>query len=215
MAGRTKILTYLGKVSDDEFGRMGSKVEELFIKDLTNSNGFVMKRYLQTPGRGNGEESQLVVESGMDVGVEMSEMSKICAEVLTQTNVVAKVAERTPLIDAAGPGQKVYQVTVSPGHDMSIGAMEKLGRGLGFIGEGGEVVLENPLNKLEFYWVVPIGIASTWIKKVPRKYQGSKDKDRKTLMNTFLGTHVDQYVLPMTYETPITFSDYESGKEPF
>ena len=41
-AGRETILSYWGRVSGDEYSRMGRVAERLFIEDLTNDDGMVM-----------------------------------------------------------------------------------------------------------------------------------------------------------------------------
>jgi hypothetical protein len=215
-AKRTTIISYLGKTSNAEFSKMGDKAEEMFIKDLTNPDGMVVKTFLQARRNRRGEERTLVVENSMDVQREKN-LSAICAEVLVHRNVVAKAAKNTALIDAAGPGLKVYQVTISPGHTMSLEAMESLSRYLGYILD--DKVVQSEVEKLEFYWVVPIGIASQWQNKAPRKYNIlEKDSEeisaRKTLVNEVLATHVDQYVLPMTYEPPITYAESLEGAQP-
>jgi hypothetical protein len=48
-AGRKAILSYWGKVSGDEYARVGAAVREIFISDLTNPNGMVIPRYPQSP----------------------------------------------------------------------------------------------------------------------------------------------------------------------
>ena len=49
-AGREFILSYWGRVHGDEYVTMGKQAEILFIKDLENANGMIMKRYLQKHG---------------------------------------------------------------------------------------------------------------------------------------------------------------------
>ena len=123
-------------------------------------------------------------------------------------NVVAGLARGSELIDAAGPGQKVYQVTVSSSHRMSLKALEDLGRGLGYIGNG----VAKAGKKLEFHWVVPKSRAHEWIKKAPYKCAGKKEKVRKLIVNRFLKNHVSFYILPLTDEDPITFVEKEAAK---
>lgn len=106
--------------------------------------------------------------------------AKVCSSVLSKTDVVARVAERAPLIDAAGPGRKVYQVTISPDHDLPLSAAESLCQELGYIDKHGKIVPEDAVGKLEFYWVVPIGLASRWKEKTPFKYKlGNKASQKK------------------------------------
>lgn len=58
----------------------------------------------------------------------------------------------------------------------------------------------------------PIGIASQWKNRAPRKYAVAKNdnqevKERKGLLNRVLEMHVNQYVLPMTHKSPIIYGD--------
>jgi len=211
-AGRQFILSYWGRVHGDERVRMGKEAEKLFIKDLENANGMIMKRYRQKQGRKKAEESQLVVVPGEKtmVHVEINEMTKLCSDVLKQTNVVAKVARNFALIDAAGPGRRVYQVTVSEDHGMSFKAMKEICTELGYFDENGEVV--KTADALEFYWVVPEGIADQWKAKSPRRFIKStkRDPEETARVNRAMERFVNQYALPMTYESPITRSDQEA-----
>jgi len=215
-AGREFILSYWGRVYGDEYVKMGREAEILFIKDLENANGMIMKRYLQKYGKKEAEESmvesELVVEPGEKtmVHVEIQDMRKLCSEVLKQTNVVAKVARNFALIDTAGPGRRVYQVTVSENHGMSFKAMKDICKELGYFGQKGRVVKN--AKALEFYWVIPEGIAKRWKGKRPHKFQACKqhNKEDTDLVNRAMERYVIQYTLPMTYESPITRSDQET-----
>jgi hypothetical protein len=215
-SSREVILTYLGKISSSECAKMGEVVEDLFVQDLTNSNGMLMKRYLQTTGNNKDlrVESVLAVEAGMEV-IDNVTIDDVFSEVLNKTNVVAKLADRSALIDAAGPGRRVYQVTVSPKHDMNFEKMEMLCIQAGFMNDNDGNMATTEKKKLEFYWVVPGALAATWKAKVPHKFKlesGSKKKplsnrqkllnNRKMLLNNCLEEYVSQYVLPMTNEPP-------------
>ena len=81
------------------------------------------------------------------------------------------------LIDFAGPGPKVYQVTVQSDHTLCPKGLTELFLASGHIKDNndtGELEiqlhehLEN-LPKLQFYWVVPHGIEGNWNKKAPKK----------------------------------------------
>ncbi len=107
---------------------------------------------------------------------------------------------------------RVYQVTVSLDHNMSLDAMDSLARGLGYIRDNEEIAPEQEVERLEFYWVVPIGIASKWKNRAPPKYVARSNDtqdivDKKELLNKVLAMHLDQYVLPMTYESPIPYRE--------
>ncbi len=147
-------------------------------------------------------------------------LNSVVSTVLSKRNVVARLAEKSALIDAAGPGWKVYQVTVANDHDMNLDAMEKLCEELGFV-DGEKRVTKNAVGKFEYYWVVPTKIASHWKAKPPFRYLVAADKkklvkeevranDRKKLVNECLEKHVIQYVIVTTNEKPKTFSEMET-----
>jgi hypothetical protein len=124
----------------------------------------------------------------------------LVSTVLNEPNVVAGCAPKTPLIDAAGPGRKVYQVTVADKHEMALDATEKLFKALGFI-DGKKSVADNAVEKLEFYWVVPTEIATKWRSKLAFRYPVASDEkkvvkegqklanDRNKLLNECLEKH--------------------------
>jgi hypothetical protein len=201
---------------------MGDEVEKLIINDLINPDGVVVERYLQSTGKGHREKSELVVESGMNIKHDVK-FNSIVSTVLNSRNVVARLAAKSALIDAAGPGRKVYQATVANAHGMNLDATEKLFEELGFI-DGENKVTKNAVEKLEYYWVVPTEIASIWKAKPPFRHPVTSDEkklvkeeekhanDRKKLVNECLEKHVIQYVIVSTNEKPKTFSERETQK---
>jgi hypothetical protein len=207
-ASRKLLISYWGKTSSGERARMGDLVEKLFINDLTNrKRGMVITRYLQ----GQNQESELVIQNRMTVKDEVK-IENVCASVLEKNNVVAKIVTGGKLIDAAGPGRKVYQVTVSRDHEMNVSALYTICEELGYILQDGTIARENEARKLEFHWVVPMAEGTTWKKKAPYKYNPSKDdkdKKKKEIVNRCLKRHIDQYVLPLPYEIPVSFSDWK------
>ncbi len=208
--GRYVMLYYWGLVSGAEYTRMGMEAKKLFIDDLLNPNGMVMKRYLQTSEE-DWKESELVVKSGM-VARKGVTIDEICDAVLSKLNVVAKLAEGSVIqIDAAGPGRKVYHVTVTDGHSMSFKAMENLCRKAGFIDEAGNIVPENAADKLDFYWVGPQRLGDSWRKK-PSYLFARDDDSNLELVKKCLEIHVNQFILPMTIDPPVTFSQWETQK---
>ena len=79
--------------------------------------------------------------------------------------------EGFPLIDAAGPGRRVYQVTVArkrtktPKYMLKILLHTKLLERT----SNGELVLSSGPHPLEFYWVVPPSRVSEWTNRVAPK----------------------------------------------
>jgi hypothetical protein len=132
--------------------------------------------------------------------------------VLKNANVVAKIAKGGYLIDAAGPGRKVYQVSVSRDHEMPAAAMEKNCKELGFIDQAGKLVSttegEMEPRKLEFYWVVPMAQAASWKKKAPKTYRTTERKE----LDKCLEMYVNQYALPLTIEVPPTYSEWNNTR---
>jgi hypothetical protein len=207
-AGRYVTLSYWGIVSGAEYTRMGAEAKKLFIDDLINPDGMVMQRYLRTS---NWKESELLVESGM-LAKKDATIDDIFAAVLSQPNVVANYAEDNLQIDAAGPGRKLYHVTVTDGPSMSFKAMENLCKKAGFIDEAGNIAPESAGDKLEFYWVAPERLGFSWKEKPSYLSAKDEDDDCKELVNKCLEIHVNQYVLPMTNVPPVSFSQWKTQK---
>jgi hypothetical protein len=204
-AGRYVMLYYWGLVSGAEYTRMGMEAKKLFIDDLTNPDGLVMKRYLKTPEK-DWKESELVVESGMLTSKDVT-VDEIFATILNQANVVAENARGNLQIDAAGPGRKIYHVTASDGQSMSFKAMEQLCKIAGFVDDDGSIVPESAVEKLEFYWVIPERLAR-WEEKPSSLSAKDNEDGNMELVNKCLEIHVSQYVLPMTNDPPLTFSQW-------
>ena len=56
--------------------------------------------------------------------IKLGQLKRLVFE--SKTNNVARMVSKCPLIDAAGPGRKVYQVTVSEDHSMVYSSMKEL-----------------------------------------------------------------------------------------
>lgn len=183
------------------------------MSKTANENGMVMRRYLQGV-TGKKQESELVVEKSLGFKKNVT-MKKICSEVLVQSNVVSRVPKGNHLIDAAGSGRRVLPITVSTRHTMSLEAMGNLCKELETIDQARKTAPE----RLEFYWVVPIGEAYLWKGKAPYSYRAKNEAAGRThrekfvarnklveFVNNYMDNYVDQYVLPFTFESPITFA---------
>ena len=104
----------------------------------------------------------------LPIPVEKCRSSLELAEIMSvfdNNNTIARMKQNCPLIDFAGPGRKVYQVTISGKHDFKAKKLIDL--------LVQQKSLENdesatPQELLEFYWVVPYGKESDW-KKISSK----------------------------------------------
>lgn len=215
--GREPVLSYWGKVGDgDEYATMSQEARQLFLCDLMSPSGMVLKRFLLTSDKSiKGQESHLVVKSGMVAlrDVDFDGPCMLCAAVLLKTNIVVNVINSIPLlIDAAGPGHKLFQVATSSRPCMNIQTMSDICKAMGYTGENGRVIPEDRTKTLEFYWVVPQAMVQTWNQKGPftfPKCKGRKveDNENRKLINIFLKRHVKQYVLPMTCDIPPAYDE--------
>mmetsp|Transcript_14131 Transcript_14131/g.33856 ORF Transcript_14131/g.33856 Transcript_14131/m.33856 type:complete len:751 (+) Transcript_14131:249-2501(+) len=213
-ANRKVILSYWGVIDSAQYADMGRSVEELFINDLRSAS-FAFRRCklgddanvgpLQVGGnptlldlRNSGKE---------DVFKRLGVVFK------QEQNVIVLLRAGFVLIDCAGPGRRVYQVTVGDDHGMSHNGMTSLLIAAGFLEEdnAGNLIVQchpnqmDQLKKLEFYWVTAPARFSAWAKKSPKKYstviRGKKTAEkkklacRKMILNRCLAECVVQYAL--------------------
>jgi hypothetical protein len=124
---RATILSYWGVVDLSEFHAMGSKVEDLFVADLCQKNAVTTMRRQQLKlctADADIAEDDFVVPNDRDFrrGVRLEDIGGIFGS----PNLVASMAKNTALVDAAGPGKKVEQVTVSDDHTFKQAALSSL-----------------------------------------------------------------------------------------
>jgi NAD-dependent DNA ligase len=103
------------------------------------------------------------------------------------------------LIDFAGPGRCVYQVTVGQDHTMSLKGLQELLTTAGYMEiKNGKYkkVVGSKLPKLNFYWVVPYGRFDKWTGK-----KGPKMKLDPEVHDALM-TYVNQIVLSVDVEPP-------------
>ena len=107
------------------------------------------------------------------------------------------------LLDFAGPGCKVYQVTVSEEHTMCGKGLEELFIASGQCNRinGKLVVAENAdhMEMIHFYWV-PAAKKKSWASKKPK----TKKND---LLSKCLKHFVDQYILIMEMDAETESDD--------
>jgi hypothetical protein len=201
-AHRENVLSFWCVAGSGPLSSMGKAVEDLFWSDLTtDAKGTLqMKQWKLQIGTSAVELPDFELKKPM-IQNSHQEFEDV-KSVLESNNTAACMVKNCPLIDFAGPGNKVYQVTVSGKHSfddvplidllVQLGYLKKLGKKLQLVGKK---------EKLEFYWVVPYGKASDWIKKRPRRVETSNN-ERKMLQKCLL-KHVNQHVLVMEEEKTI------------
>ena len=204
----------------DGLAGMGHAVENLFWQDLKANRA--MKKYLM---KGQTlEEEEPIGTFSIGTCDYREEMENDGLNELFRANaprVAVRMVKNASLIDFAGPNRKVYQVTVSNRHNMSILGLTKL-----FLSSGHCVMLNNKivkardagqLVKIYFYWVVPPGKATAWIDKAPKTIVPGKSQDEesdsttplagKGLLKECLANYVIQRILVMDTAPTVVSTD--------
>jgi hypothetical protein len=216
---RGAILSFWDKPDVEQRIAMGIAVEELFwVDDLerftapppSTGTPFSMKRWKQTGSAyppvpsdlvGSKQWTKLSDRLGID-GLEL---------IFNSDDQVCRMSVATPTIDFAGPGRKVYQVTVGKNHSMNIDGMIKILIQAGYLREddkGNAALVRSgaPKEKFEFIWVVPKGIAPGWKNKVPRRV--AQTSKRNKALQSCLDAYVEQYVLEMDPKLPLAIESH-------
>jgi hypothetical protein len=108
------------------------------------------------------------------------------------------------VIDAAGPGRRVYQITSADDRSLDAKKTPYLLEAAGLLVRHGKnkaitwSASDNP-QPLEFYWVVPHTKYEAWSKKQPKS-------PRNEIVRECLAAHVTQYVLEVPAIPPKTES---------
>jgi hypothetical protein len=224
IAQRGTLLSYDGKTADGLGSNFGHIVEDLFWMDMKNN--IKMKVY-KLNWEGDENEKDIITfyfgdADGLADRVGMDKLSEIlfCKH---GVNHKCRMALNCSLIDFAGPGHQVFQVTVSTKHTVNrqgvqdflivSGILEKGENGtLSYSGKSREVLSSLGKNpnllqecKLKFYWVIPEGVSGNWKKKkplkstVPEKECKVQKKEKiPDLLNEAWKIFVDQYVAIMS-----------------
>jgi hypothetical protein len=193
-----------------EFSAMGHAVETLFWKEgLNPKNQTKLKCHLQ---KKNAPVFNLRDDVGQDwkQGEKLAELTDL-GKILNGNDVAVRMKSGASAIDFAGPGRRVYQVTVSDHHRMSLLGMICILLQGGYLVEcqGGAVEMNPnpPTEKLKFYWVVPEGVQETWGSKRAFAYQetdskklGALEIKNKKVVTGCMAIYVEQYVLIMEKE---------------
>jgi hypothetical protein len=137
-------------------------------------------------------EVKWTVKAVENVGFEMLE-----AYISNHDGTVCRMRKNCPGIDFAGPGRRVYQVTVSGYHDLAFSCMAKLLKNLGYlnydVNSRRYAIVAKAGLPLEFYWVVR--------DKNPRPEACTAPKGKKDeliwanveVVNACLELYVEQY----------------------
>jgi hypothetical protein len=175
---RGTILTYWGVVDSSEFHAMGSKVEDLFLADLCQENVVTrMKRQRLKISAADDDFAEDLLVLPADRQCQRDVQLKDVKDIFGCQDMVATMAKNTALINGAGPGKRVVQVTVSDGHSFNQTALISLLKSAGFLEEENgtlKVIDVGPADKLEFYWVCP-----------PARYAKWKNRKAKTILVVF------------------------------
>jgi hypothetical protein len=111
--------------------------------------------------------------------------------VLDNDQQVTRIAAGAAAIDFAGPGRRVYKVTLNRDCSFELGPMKKLLVAGGYLIQDEKQVRVAPnaatLPRLSFHWVVPYSISSAW--------KGAKTLEEDAVVQEALGKFVDQFVL--------------------
>jgi hypothetical protein len=183
---------------------MGDFAEILFWGDL--SSGFRWDAW-KMPCKKVVHPTLLEVKGSVkaveNVGFEMLE-----AYISNDDGTVCRMRKNCPGIDFAGPGRRVYQVTVSGNHDLVFSDMAKLLTNLGYLNydeSSRRYAIDASAGlPLEFYWVVRD--KNPWETRDPKQCTAPKgNKDELILanvevVNACLEKHVVQYVLVLKYD---------------
>lgn len=177
---RKSILSFWGVVYCDESAKMGREIKKLFAADLRDKRGVTVRtQKCKTKSKdllvGGGP---LVLRQSMDLDLlepanERAAWEALGAIFTSSGRQAAVMPDRFPIIDAAGPGRCVHQVTVGKDHTKSAAAMLMLLIVAGLLMQDkgtGKLSQCSTMSKILFYWVVPPDRFRGWTEKVAKKY---------------------------------------------
>jgi hypothetical protein len=175
---RRSILGFWAKAGIEKRTALGARVEDLFWSDdlarSNNVNGLNMTRYLQTSGKSPGDESFLTNDHPwVRLQDEQRYELQNLASVFTANDTVVRMKQSVGVVDFAGPGRKVYQVTTGTTHRNVFDGWVTMLAQAGYLlqNDDGTVTMNTDAHSqygpLELYWVVPVGERATWSIKSP------------------------------------------------
>jgi hypothetical protein len=113
--------------------------------------------------------------------------------------VVAALPHTFPAIDAAGPGRRVFQITINKNHTLPEKNTVKILKSAGFLNSEGKHTDDCSREVLEFYWMVLPEQYSDWSKMLALSYPNTDEVDAKYCWDNY----VVQYVLELSRVGPI------------
>jgi hypothetical protein len=198
---RCNTLGFWGKVDCEKASAMGKALESLFWNDDLARGvcglEFKMRRYELTEGRQCGHLSYLMNTLSWTKCSEQLEIRQL-KDVFNLRSKICQMKAGTAAIDFAGPGRKVYQLTVSKKDSLSLSGMRDIFIAGGYLHRKNGVLEMNRAakqEKLEFYWVVPPGIEPTWRTKCPKMVEATTPEGK--LVKECQERHMIQYLLIM------------------
>jgi hypothetical protein len=203
MKSRSNILLFWSVIGSCMGSSMGQIAEDLFWTDLANTakGTLKMKQWELTSDKGIGKQGKFLLKTPLEHH-DNQKFDEIMP-VFERNNTIARMTKICPLIDFAGPGRKVYQVSARGMHDFSSVYMIDLLIQLEFLKKHSNGSLQlnaTPQDPLEFYWVIPYSSKSDWKEKLPKTVQaGNPDKQ---MIKDCLNENVHQYVLVMEAADP-------------
>jgi hypothetical protein len=205
---RDYILSFWGVVDSFEFAKQGFEAEILLASELQKKALFrtwdmKLQKFVMSPAYPKGPQRFLG-------GRKIAHLK----ETFDRDDMVVRMVQGCALIDFAGPGRKVFHVTVSDDHDMKLNAAEELLTVAGYLkldasGNYEPVPDDDDSShkpKLDFYWVIPYGRFMKWKgyapKKLLNKGRNAVMAKRRKVVTKTLETYINQYVLIMDRESP-------------
>lgn len=206
-------MSYWGIIGPADFVKMGDKVEQLFLADF-QSKTLCMKKKRLEKATAPGEVLQVgtLAKKRDRTTTDKSEYETIYNDLkqifVGSLQEIVLLPKGFPLIDAAGPGRRVYRITVGADDStMSFENMVKLLIAADLLCEvvntAGETVLARATSEdpLELYWVVPPARDIAWSQKAPKNYLiggiKKKERTRRKVVIDCMKDYVVQYALEM------------------
>jgi hypothetical protein len=182
---------------------MGDCVESLFWGDLSKST-YRMKRWKMQGKRKPTDTAEGQLLTGTIILPKFATIEDLKGVLSTETTV-CRMKKNFAAIDFAGPGPRVYQVTVSDDHSLSILGTANLLMNLGYLVTNGKTYVfpATPPPTLEFHWVVSYQSESKWKSRSQKSTTGQGPPGLKEVVDRCLKKYVVQYVLIMEDEVPV------------
>jgi hypothetical protein len=204
--GREYILSFWGIVDNAQLGLMGKYVEDLFWNDLQDKTCWNMKQFKMN-GKTSASNTTMFHLKTLELPTQYKEECKISdlSETFSTNNCICRMERSCVLLDFAGPGRQVFQITVSGEHSLKKSGLEELFLACGLIVKKGKtfVKAENitSTHSVDFYWVIPQGKKKQWSeikgKTINVKAHESHTKEQVKILKDVLDNYVNQYVLIM------------------